>query len=139
MARDTGMGNLEKIDHIIVLMLENRSFDHMLGYLSLEGGRDDIDGLRDEFANDHDGRRYPVRHLQTTAIRDDPDHSASSVDLQVGGGAMNGFSASYAETLAGRGIQDGDPGRVNHPRGVISSGPIKVTMASCLTSRTRRR
>ena len=25
-----------KIDHIVVLMIENRSFDHMLGYLSLE-------------------------------------------------------------------------------------------------------
>ena len=29
--------NLEKVDHIVVLMLENRSVDHMLGYLSLEG------------------------------------------------------------------------------------------------------
>ena len=109
-AQDIGMANLQKIDHIVVLMLENRSFDHMLGYLSLEGGRDDIDGLRDEFANDHDGRRYPVRHLETTAIPDDPDHSASSVDLQVGGGAMNGFVASFADTLSRRGVQDGDPG-----------------------------
>ena len=62
MAQDTGTANLQKIDHIVVLMLENRSFDHMLGYLSLEGGRDDIDGLREEFANDYDGRRYPVHH-----------------------------------------------------------------------------
>ena len=31
---------LERIEHIVVLMLENRSFDHMLGYLSLEGGRE---------------------------------------------------------------------------------------------------
>ena len=36
------MASLEKVDHIVVLMLENRSFDHMLGYLSLEGGRDDL-------------------------------------------------------------------------------------------------
>src|SRR5271163_3755123 len=105
-AQDIGIANLEKIDHIVVLMLENRSFDHMLGYLSLEGGRDDIDGLRDEFANDHDGRRYPVRHLETTAIPDDPDHSGSSVDQQVGNGAMNGFVASYADALSGRGVQD---------------------------------
>jgi phospholipase C len=111
-AQDIGIANLQKIDHIVVLMLENRSFDHMLGYLSLEGGRDDIDGLREEFANDHDGRRYPVHHLETTAIPDDPDHSGRSVDLQVGGGAMNGFVASYAETLSGRGVPDGDPGRV---------------------------
>ena len=112
MAQDIGMANLGKIDHIVVLMLENRSFDHMLGYLSLEGGRDDIDGLREEFANDHDGRRYPVRHLETTAIPDDPDHSARSVDLQVGGGEMSGFVASFAETLSRQGVAGGDPGRV---------------------------
>jgi phospholipase C len=106
------MGNLEKVEHIVVLMLENRSFDHMLGYLSLEGGRKDIDGLREEFANDYDGRRYPIRHLKTTAIPDDPDHSGRSVDLQVGGGEMNGFVTSFADTLSGRGVQDGDPGWV---------------------------
>ena len=58
-------------------MLENRSFDHMLGYLSLEGGRGDIDGLREQFSNDHNGRPYPVHHLETTAIEDDPDHCAT--------------------------------------------------------------
>src|ERR1700722_13546748 len=110
--QDAGMANLGKIDHIVVLMLENRSFDHMLGYLSLEGGRNDIDGLRPEFANEHDGHGYPVHHLDCTAIADDPDHSSAAVDLQVGGGAMDGFAASYAATLASRGIKDGDPGRV---------------------------
>jgi phospholipase C len=28
---------LEQIDHLVVVMLENRSFDHMLGYLRLDG------------------------------------------------------------------------------------------------------
>src|SRR5258707_1563250 len=85
------MGNLEKVDHIVVLMLENRSFDHMLGYLSLEGARGDVDGLRGEFANEHNGRSYPIYHLDSTAIADDPDHNATSVDLQIGGGAMGSF------------------------------------------------
>jgi len=106
------MANLEKVDHIVVLMLENRSFDHMLGYLSLEGARSDVDGLRPEFANEHEGRSYPVHHLGSTAIPDDPDHSASSVDLQIGGGTMNGFVTSFADTLSRRGVQDGDPARV---------------------------
>ncbi len=107
------MANLEKVDHIVVLMLENRSFDHMLGYLSLEGGRGDVDGLRAEFANEHDGRSYPVHHLDSTAIEDDPDHSASAVDLQIGGGKMNGFVTSFAETLSrDDDVHDADPGRV---------------------------
>jgi phospholipase C len=109
---ETGMSNLEKVDHIVVLMLENRSFDHMLGYLSLEGGRGDVDGLRAGFANEHGGRSYPIHHLDSTAITDDPDHSASSVDLQIGGGAMDRFVTSFAQTLATRGVQHADPGRV---------------------------
>src|ERR1700758_394389 len=104
--------NLNKIDHIVVLMLENRAFDHMLGYLSLEGGRRDVDGLRAEFANEYDNRPYPVHHLGTTVIADDPDHSAAAVDLQLGGGAMNGFVASFAQALSRRGGGGADVGRV---------------------------
>ena len=81
---ESGNGNLEKIDTIVVVMLENRSFDHMLGYLSLERGRRDIDGLRAEFENEHAGRRYPVHHLESTRVREDPDHSADAVDVQIG-------------------------------------------------------
>jgi phospholipase C len=51
--------NLEKIDHIMVVMLENRSFDHMLGYLSLTGGRPEIKGLRPGLANQYQERGYP--------------------------------------------------------------------------------
>ena len=37
--------NLMKVDHIVVLMLENRSFDHMLGFLSADSGRTDVEGV----------------------------------------------------------------------------------------------
>jgi phospholipase C len=37
------MAGLESIDHVILLMLENRSFDHLLGYLYPRSG--DFDGL----------------------------------------------------------------------------------------------
>lgn len=100
--------NLEKVDHVVVMMLENRSFDHMLGYLSLTGRRPDIDGLRSGFANEYQGRIYPVHHLDTTALDVDPDHSADAVDQQVAGGTMGGFVANAAATLAGRGVEDGD-------------------------------
>ena len=48
---DFSPGTLANIDHIVVLTMENRSFDHMLGYLSLPesaGGlaRSDVDGLK---------------------------------------------------------------------------------------------
>ncbi len=60
---DQALANLDKVRHIVVLMLENRSFDHMLGYLSLEGGRADIDGLQADFCNRHGGLIYPVHRL----------------------------------------------------------------------------
>src|SRR5271155_2087930 len=93
-------------------MMENRSFDQMLGYLSLEGGRGDVDGLREGLANEHQGCSYPVHHLSTTAIAEDPDHSAGSVDAQIGDGKMDGFAANYAATLQGYGIDDPDPGPI---------------------------
>ena len=107
-----GAANLEKVDHVVVLMLENRSFDHMLGYLSLMGGRPEIDGLRPGLANEDQGRTYPVHHLAGTALEMDPDHSASAIDQQVASGSMSGFVASAAATLARRGVDDGDPGCV---------------------------
>jgi phospholipase C len=112
MSEGRGGSNLDKVDHIVVLNLENRSFDHMLGYLTLEGGRGDIDGLRSEFSNEHDGRAYPVHHLDTTVIPNDPDHSAAAVDLQLAGGAMSGFVESYAKTLSDRGVRNADVGQI---------------------------
>jgi phospholipase C len=104
-------------------MLENRSFDHMLGYLSLDQGRHDVDGLRAELANEHDGRVYPVHHLDSTMISDDPDHSPGAVDLQLGGGKMGGFVDSYANILATRGVKAADPSRI---MGYYSAADVPV-------------
>jgi phospholipase C len=101
--------HLDRIDHIVVVMLENRSFDHMLGYLSLSAGRTDVDGLQPGMSNDYRGRTYPVYHMPTTALQVDPDHSARATDQQIAGGTMGGFVASAADILASRGIEDGDP------------------------------
>jgi phospholipase C len=106
---------LENIEHIVVLMLENRSFDHMLGYLSLEHGRDEVDGLKPGMSNAANGKEYPVAHATATHVPDphwDPDHSAAQTDLQIGGGKMDGFAASFAHTLARRNVPNPDPGVV---------------------------
>jgi phospholipase C len=101
---DDTAANLDKIDHIVVLMLENRSFDSMLGYLSLEGVREDIDGLKGQEKNAYGGTPYPVHHLTRTAWNgelEDPCHGPACIDLQISNGAMSGFVQSYAEYLAG--------------------------------------
>ena len=115
---DEPAGRLEAIDHIVVLMLENRSFDHMLGYLSLppgEGGRGraDIDGLRGPAVdvNTCDGSTYAIHHLDRTRLAgevEDPDHSGASVDEQLAGGG-GGFVANFARISAARARQSGQP------------------------------
>ncbi len=115
MSSDAATKNLNKIDHIVVLMLENRSFDHMLGYLSLEGGRRDIDGLKPGRTNRAAGHDFPVAHLTSTHVPDphwDPDHSSRATDLQIGGGKMDGFAESFRQTLLSRNVANPDPGIV---------------------------
>jgi phospholipase C len=106
--------NLDKVEHVVVLMLENRSFDHMLGYLSLEGGRAEVDGLESGMANEWQGRSYPILHLDRTAFEpvEDPDHSGHATEQQIDGGAMSGFVESFAAKLAERGAAGRDPGLI---------------------------
>ena len=98
-AVDADAANLKKIDHIVVLMMENRSFDHMLGYLSLEAGRTDIDGLKAGMSNSHNGKKYPIRHLQRTALTkpEDPCHGGGCTAQQVSNN-MGGFVANYVKS-----------------------------------------
>lgn len=90
--------NLNKIDHLVVLMMENRSFDHYLGYLKLEEGHAS-DGLDAAMFNQFQGKKYKVHHLPDTALKSgqDPNHDGASVTEQL----LNnngGFVANYAHT-----------------------------------------
>lgn len=106
-------GTLANIDHIIVLTMENRSFDHMLGYLSLpyeKGGmnRTDVDGLKGGEFNLCNGRtikpfRFPYGD---TIFSPGPSNSFEPMATAVNGGRMDGFAQVYADefgnTLAHR-------------------------------------
>jgi phospholipase C len=96
---DESVEALAEIEHVVVLMLENRSFDHMLGHLSLVGGRDDVDGLGAGMANEHDGRTFPVYRLSSTSLaaEQDPCHSGECVDAQLEHG-NSGFVSNYVST-----------------------------------------
>jgi phospholipase C len=116
---DAAAANLEKVDNVVVLMLENRSFDHMLGYLTL-GGRTDIDGLKGSESNKApDGSVHTVHPLggrtAFTSEAEDPDHSGTSVDEQIAGDCA-GFVTSYARysaaTAARLKVPVPDPGLV---------------------------
>jgi phospholipase C len=103
--------NLQKIDHIVVLMMENRSFDHMLGFLSLEQDRTDIDGPTLEMSNSDGGETYHVHPARGTTLvkAQDPCHSGWCVDAQVANGC-SGFVSNYVLTRQGK--LSGSPGVV---------------------------
>jgi phospholipase C len=102
---------LNDIEHIVIVLMENRSFDHMMGYLSLAdaGPTMAVEGLRDDaawqarFSNDSGGKSYPLHALPSTDQNiDDPPHDMPDIRTQITkpthGGAsanMGGFVQSY--------------------------------------------
>ena len=95
---------LDNLRHIVVLMMENRSFDHMLGSLTAIDPR--IDGVTAQLSNpDTTGASVnpqPLAQFQGQ-LDPDPDHHFPAVDLQIFGGDtsdgrqpnMQGFIKSY--------------------------------------------
>jgi phospholipase C len=93
---------LDKLQHIVVLMMENRSFDHMLG--SLKAVNAAIDGVTPDLSNpDSNGNPVKAQALAEfqAQLQPDPDHHFPAVDLQIFGGDpsrvanMQGFVKSY--------------------------------------------
>jgi phospholipase C len=109
---DGALENLRKIDHIVVLMLENRSFDHMLGFLTAELGRTDVEGSQAGLENQVGGKAYPVHAAKMTKLvkAQDPCHSGWCVDEQVTDGQMAGFAANYAKTRPKPPLKGDSPG-----------------------------
>ena len=83
-------GNLGKVDHILVLMMENRSFDHMLGYRKLTDANGDVDGLTgNEINHDDNNASQQVHRLTATNFVSDPGHGWTDV-----AGALPGTTLS---------------------------------------------
>jgi phospholipase C len=104
-----------RIEHIVVLMLENRSYDHMLGFVPIEGGN--------EPGNDEDGNPLQCPESRTVAGSPmtrswsdgryasplDPGHSHAAVMQQLGANPKaeyapdnRGFIESYLDKAQGK-------------------------------------
>src|SRR6188768_3733968 len=77
------------IDHIVVLMMENRSFDHMLGWLEGADGRQR--GLRYVDASGGEHRTYRLAPDFQGCGHPDPDHSYEGGRIEYNGGACDGW------------------------------------------------
>ena len=87
---------LANIDTFVVLMMENRSFDHYLGSLRLLEGRTGCDGLTGGEANPApDGAPVPVFRLDDFTP-EDPPHGWDACHAQWNQGANDGFVRAHA-------------------------------------------
>ncbi|MGA2647489.1 MAG: alkaline phosphatase family protein [Candidatus Sulfotelmatobacter sp.] len=83
------MGNL--VEHMFVLMLENRAFDHMLGFSGItghdaaKGGSTQINGLTGSEVNSFNGGAYQVSRGADEVMPADPGHEFNNVLEQLCG------------------------------------------------------
>ncbi|MFP2925950.1 alkaline phosphatase family protein [Pyxidicoccus sp. 3LG] len=99
----SGLGNIE---HIVVLLMENRSFDHMLGYLK-NSGMPQVDGLDPTNTNTYNGQTVRAEHLSSTVFRPDPHHGYDETSRQLAGGNMSGFVENFASVALASGRPPG--------------------------------
>jgi phospholipase C len=88
----------DNIKHIILLLLENRSFDHVLGcfkgvYPKLEG----IDP-NTRRKNSHFGQDFVESPGPASFLKFDPRHELEHVLIQLSGGTNGGFVTDYAQS-----------------------------------------
>ena len=115
------MSQLSSIEHVVVLMLENRSFDHMLGWLYSENGNVSPSGSRFEGltgnetnpdANGKPVKVFPITQTTPNAYSMpgfNPGEGYMATNRQLFGStkapangtpaSMNGFVADYTATL----------------------------------------
>ncbi|MCU1454676.1 MAG: phospholipase phosphocholine-specific [Acidimicrobiales bacterium] len=103
---------LTDVDHVVILMQENRSFDHYFGARPGVRGFSDqhvvgLDGLppwAQPFFGHRDGYLFPW-HLDTTGARgqciDDPDHSWEAQHAAAGRHGTDGFAATMGARALG--------------------------------------
>ena len=77
------------IDHIVVVMMENRSFDHFLGWLPGADGRQAGLSYADRSGTSHP--TYPLAPDYQGCGHPDPDHTYDGGRIQYNGGACDGF------------------------------------------------
>ncbi len=123
------MGQLQNIEHIVVLMLENRSFDSMLG--KLDADDEDFDGLKGTEQNlDDNGLPVPVWNSAgtdeaTMSIPDpDPGERWTDINMQLFGAqsppnptpqpSMGGFVRNYLDQRQINPSGNYDPRSVMH-------------------------
>jgi phospholipase C len=121
------MGAMDEIRHLVVLMLENQSFDRLLGYLDLGDRTQKLEGLTGTETNPvsppADMRPVPVNRVSSASayVTDPgPGHDFEDVNQQLfadrapadtSAPGNAGFVLNYSQQTDSRGRRLGDRGR----------------------------
>ncbi|MEO6596422.1 MAG: alkaline phosphatase family protein [Planctomycetota bacterium] len=117
--------NLAKVDHIVVVMMENRSYDHVLGYRAQPPISDGADGLTDELIATIEAASdgpFDVRKLRDAGFAENAVGLKTRLPKSVGHELRD-----VAEQLSVR--ASGSGGRsINSPKGFVEN--FKPRLAS---------
>jgi len=129
--------DLSLIKTIVVVMMENRSFDHMLGYLSLAPYNWQVEGLKntpawqDQASSVYGTSKYPPFLLTDPydLIDADPPHERDQIATQMGTAVngvfpMNGFVINYANA---KGAKPVNPDSQPPVMGYFTAEQVPVT------------
>jgi len=133
--RPAGTDTLPEIDHIVVLMMENHSYDNYLGMLSRgDGFTLGSDGLPINWNPTGDGRRQLVFHMPNDCQFDErPTQEWAASHAQYDGGTNMGFVTSPSGPVS-MGYWDGS----NLPfyYSLVSTFPMADRWFCCLLGQT---
>lgn len=87
----------ESIDTVVVLMMENRSFDHYFGSLSLLEGRSDVDGLTAAMSNPTATGELVTPYRESLGCYADPPHGWNAAHRQFSEGTNQGFVEEHQD------------------------------------------
>jgi phospholipase C len=120
----------ERVATVVLVMLENRSFDHMLGHLTFQNLVAGVDGLETDLAkyeNTYTGGGYRPFPMQTQMLSSDLPHEWNQVATQLAYSAvtqqfdMTGFVEAYAAFTGTQPLQQAEP------MGFFTSDQVPIT------------
>src|SRR5579885_2998667 len=125
------MGSLgDKISTVVLVVMENRSFDHMLGHLTYENlipGANGLDRDLSRYANLHQGGQYLPFVMQDAPLSSDLPHEWDQVQTQLAYSSvtqqfdMTGFVEAYAN------LTQTNPAQQADPMGFFASSTVPIT------------
>jgi len=135
---------LERVDTIVIIMMENRSFDHLLGTLCQPqfGGRTDIDGVKSLLDPDSANPAGDSTLVFPFITRDGPltndlPHERDNVAIQLassnitGGPTMTGFVKAYEQATGTSGVDEPPPMGLLTPQDLPTTSFLAREYAVC--------